>query len=371
MQSFQWNKNFETGLFDVDEQHHQLVDKINNFSNLITNNDIHFEHISSLFNELADYAAYHFNEEEALMISAGIDSQHLDKHIKIHQEFIQEVCSMFSIVSENNTVAIKRLLDFLTHWLAYHILGTDQNMARQIESIQQGATPKEAFEQEEKEASGATKPLLFALNNLFHQVSERNKELLQLNQSLEEKVAKRTKDLSEANLHLEELALTDTLTGLSNRRHCMGLLEIFWKESVHGQTALSCVMIDADHFKVVNDNWGHDAGDLVLKQLAKTLQNSFRNDDIVCRLGGDEFLVICPNTDLQGGLYISEQVRKIVSDLKVPTGETFWNSSVSVGVASREKDMKNMEELIKMADKSVYIAKKAGKNCVKSIIIHH
>ncbi len=291
MASFNWNKNYLTGLSDVDDQHYQLVMKLNNFSQLVAENKISFDDISTLFKQLADYAVFHFKQEEALMAAAGIDRRHLAKHIQTHRDFIQEVSSMFAGISNDNTGAVKSLLDFLTHWLVYHILGTDQNMARQIEMIKSGVSPADSYDREENEVSSSTEPLLQALNSLFQQVSDRNKELLQLNQSLERIVAERTNALSEANRHLEELALTDVLTGLPNRRQGMRQLEILWKDTVLKNSTLSCMMIDADHFKEVNDTYGHDAGDLVLIELAKTLLHCYRNDDIVCRLGGDEFLI--------------------------------------------------------------------------------
>ena len=130
---------------------------------------------------------------------------------------------------------------------------------------------------------------------------------------------------------------------------------------------LVCMMIDADNFKEINDTYGHDAGDAVLIELAKTIQYTLRNDDTVCRLGGDEFFVICPNTDKKGGMHIAELIRKTVSKLRVATGGEPWYGSISVGVASRLPDMKSCDELIKAADKGIYAAKAAGKNCVKTI----
>ncbi|MBC8207692.1 MAG: GGDEF domain-containing protein [Desulfobulbaceae bacterium] len=366
MKYFHWGTHFVTELTEVDEQHRHLVDLINQFSNLMAENVIHVEDVDRLFNQLGDYAVYHFQEEEKLMSELKVDPLHLNHHIDVHKSFLDEVTSIYSGISIDNLDQASTFLKFLIHWLAYHILGEDQDMARQIKAIQSGMKPHEAYEKLEQERDSATAPLIEALNGLFEQVSMRNKELKQLNESLEEKVALRTKELYEANLHLEELSLTDVLTGLPNRRHAMRSLSRLWDEALQKDASLVCMMIDADHFKEVNDTYGHDAGDAVLKELAKTLQHSLRNDDIVCRLGGDEFLIICPNTDIQGGIHIAEMTCKAVSEIRVPTGGEPWHGSISIGVASRLPEMKSYEELIKDADQGVYAAKKAGKNCVKT-----
>ena len=126
------------------------------------------------------------------------------------------------------------------------------------------------------------------------------------------------------------------------------------------------MMIDADGFKLINDRFGHDAGDTVLNQLAKRLKEAVRNDDVVCRLGGDEFLVICPVTPLKGAMLVAELVRKSVAELKVRAGEGEWRGSISVGVASRAPNIKSYEALIKSADEGVYAAKRAGRNCIRT-----
>ncbi len=366
MKSFQWDSSFITGIEFVDIQHHRLVDLINEYGVLLSNNTIVFSDVESVIKELAMYAQYHFQEEEGLMHSIAIDPRHMEHHKVAHHDFINEVNLMYENLSEDSLDSANHLLEFLINWLAYHILGSDQNMSRQISLIKSGESPSQAYEKEEKESQSSTVPLLKALNNLFNQISERNKSLIKLNQSLEEKVAARTKELSEANAHLEQLSLSDALTGLPNRRKAIQHLSFMWKDAINNDSSLACIMIDADHFKKVNDTYGHDAGDKVLIELAMTLKHAFRNDDILCRLGGDEFFVICPYTNLEGAVYIAELVRKKVSVLRVETGGKPWCGSISLGVAARISDLKNHEELMKLSDIALYTAKQDGKNCVRT-----
>ncbi len=368
MESFYWDNNFLTGIQSVDEQHHCLVDLINRFSELISKNTVVFDDIESIFKELTDYAQYHFRDEEEHMLCMAIDMRHFKNHKEAHQDFLNEVILMHKSVTEENIESAKYLLEFLVSWLAYHILGSDQNMARQISAIQSGVSPDQAYEKEEKKSQSSTEPLLKALNNLFQQVSEKNKTLLKLNESLEETIAERTQELLDANSQLEIISLTDELTGLPNRRDAMRNLSYIWDEAMHHDFSLVCIMIDADHFKEVNDTCGHAAGDKVLTELALTLQHSFRNDDVVCRMGGDEFFVICADTTIEGGVHIAESVCKKVSGLRVETGGKPWHGSISVGVAAHNSNLKNYEELMKMADDAVYIAKKDGRGCVRAAI---
>jgi len=125
-------------------------------------------------------------------------------------------------------------------------------------------------------------------------------------------------------------------------------------------------MIDVDYFKQVNDTAGHDAGDRLLVELAQTLADSFRSDDLVCRLGGDEFFVICPNTDLAGGMHIAELTRNKVNQMLVPVGQSVWRGSISVGVGERTSTMNDFNDLIKEADNAVYRSKSEGRNRVSS-----
>jgi len=367
MDVFIWDHNFETGLCVIDAQHRRLVYIINDFGALLAKNQLKPADIEILFNELFTYTRQHFLEEEGLMTLLALDQRHQERHIKEHKDFLQEITFMHRDLSFNEGGSGHALLQFLNNWLAYHLLGCDKSLSRQIAAIEAGMSAAAAYENEVHEETQSTQTLLAALNNLFQQVSERNRQLVEMNWTLEEKVAKRTLALSEANRNLEVLALTDVLTKLPNRRHAMRRLAKLWQESIDNKVSLSCMMIDADGFKNVNDQFGHTAGDAVLYALARRMREAVRNDDIVCRLGGDEFLVICPLTPLDGAMHLAEILRSAVADLRVPIVQGEWLGSVSIGVAARSAKMMGLDDLIKAADEGVYAAKRAGRNCVRAI----
>ncbi len=365
MEAFHWNPCFVTGLTEVDAQHHRLVDIINQFGSLVMRQEeTSVAELETVFAELASYAEYHFAEEEGLMMAMRLDAHHVEQHRQSHRGFLEEVTQMHGGVGASNGTAARALLQFLTHWLAYHILGSDQDMARQIASIQAGGGPEDARLAETPNKDAATDTLLNALNGLFQQVSERNRELVQLNKTLEARVEERTQALTIANQQLEELANTDTLTGLPNRRYAMRSFAREWDAGVRDGTPLACMVIDADGFKVINDTHGHDAGDVVLRALSKQLQHAVRTDDIVCRLGGDEFLIICAGTPMEGAMILAESIRREVAALRVPAGAGEWRGSISVGVAARTAAMKGLDDLLKAADLGLYVAKRNGRNCV-------
>ena len=366
MKAFQWTRKFETGFVEVDQQHRYLVDLINLLGDATTEKSENSVNIEAIVEDLVDYAQYHFTEEEELMALVGIDVRHFTTHTNAHDSFLRDVLTLYETLKLEQANDFQDLLDFLVHWLVYHILGADQDMARQIRAIESGMSPNEAYGAMESGRSETTDALVAALEKLFKLVSTRNQELLQLNQSLEAKVAERTEALSAANRHLEMLASTDVLTGLPNRRSAMAYLADAWQRSVQDDTPLVCMMIDADGFKEVNDRFGHDAGDQVLRRFSQTLRETLRSDDFVCRLGGDEFLVICPHTDLSGGLQAAESLRSEIAALQIQFPEGIWQGSLSAGVAARTASMNSYEAIIVVADRGLYAAKQAGRDRIKT-----
>jgi len=164
---------------------------------------------------------------------------------------------------------------------------------------------------------------------------------------------------------LRAAAMTDALTELPNRRYAMKRLKQEWDSSLRVGRPLSLVMADIDHFKLVNDNHGHDAGDAVLKEVATTLQAMGRSGDILCRLGGEEFLsinVACTETEAAQG---AERLRRAIEDHEFEHPSFGGRVTVSFGIAERTADMTCIDDLIKAADEALYAAKEAGRNCVR------
>lgn len=364
MESFRWGEQFETGLPEIDRQHQDLVSLVNDFGDLVAENASTNEHLLSTFQNLAAYAQKHFDTEEKLMGETAVDTRHVDLHLGQHTDFLNEVSSMAESIDDSDGETSQILLQYLINWLVIHTLGTDQNMARQIAEIKTGTPPEEAYVKEEKEPSSSSEPLVHALTALFNVLSSRNKALRDLNANLEAEVNRRTEELVRANEALERISVTDPLTELPNRRFAMKQLQLLLREVAESES-FSCMMVDADGFKAINDAYGHQAGDMVLKQLAKALRFSVRSDDIVCRLGGDEFVILCPDTDLNGVEKLGGQIITSIARMQVPVGDSVWNGSVSIGVASVNQEVRDGSTLLKLADEALYRAKRSGGNTLK------
>lgn len=169
-------------------------------------------------------------------------------------------------------------------------------------------------------------------------------------------------ELAVANRRLANAALTDLLTGLPNRRAAMDLLQQIWSAANRSGRPFAVLVLDVDHFKNINDSYGHAAGDLVLREVSTMLRNAARREDSVCRIGGEEFLVICPNTELQLARVVAERLRDALASRPIAIGKTLRTITISIGIAEREADMPEPDALIGTADRALYQAKSAGRN---------
>ncbi|WP_309645704.1 PleD family two-component system response regulator [Phenylobacterium sp.] len=180
---------------------------------------------------------------------------------------------------------------------------------------------------------------------------------------------KRYTDYLRDNLdHSLELAVTDQLTGLHNRRYMVGQLEALVKRATLGGDAVACLLIDIDHFKKINDGYGHDVGDEVLREFAVRLASNVRAIDLPCRYGGEEFVVVMPDTKLEDAERIAERIRLHVagSPFRVMGGSELLTVTISIGVAATLGAEDKPETLLKRADEAVYEAKASGRNKVIS-----
>jgi two-component system cell cycle response regulator len=178
---------------------------------------------------------------------------------------------------------------------------------------------------------------------------------------------KRYTDYLRSNLdHSLELAVTDQLTGLHNRRYMSGQLEALMRRAGQGGEPVSVLVIDIDHFKKVNDGFGHDVGDEVLAEFAVRLASNVRAIDLPVRHGGEEFVVVMPDTELEDARRIAERIRLHVAGapFRVMGGEELLAVTISVGVATSLGAGDSPQALIKRADEAVYEAKSSGRNRV-------
>ena len=173
-------------------------------------------------------------------------------------------------------------------------------------------------------------------------------------------------ELIKQKLALEKLTIHDDLTGLYNRRHLNEILQQEYACCERYNTDCSCMMIDLDHFKNVNDTYGHGFGDVVISTFAKRLSERIRGTDFVFRFGGEEFLILLPQTDISGAEQVAREICRCNEKEEFATSAHKVNVTASIGLASfHEHQPKVQNDLIGMADKALYAAKENGRNRVE------
>lgn len=180
------------------------------------------------------------------------------------------------------------------------------------------------------------------------------------------------RDITERKIHSDNLArllTTDHLTGVTNRAHFFEIGESEVARSKRNGRTLSLVMLDADHFKQINDNAGHQAGDEVLKRITDEARALLRRSDIVARLGGEEFILLLPSTTAQEAMAVAERLRVAVEQAAIETAVGQLNATISLGVASLEDENQTLQDLLAAADHALYDAKQAGRNCVRGFVV--
>jgi len=172
------------------------------------------------------------------------------------------------------------------------------------------------------------------------------------------------KQLTQLNVQLAGLAHMDELTGIANRRHGQQSLKELWGRAARYEQPLACAMVDIDKFKLVNDEFGHIKGDEVLQKAASVLRGNIRDCDMLCRWGGEEFLVLFPMQVANEARACMERCCRAIRQ-QVVLGPTQRPVTVSVGIASRDASMRKAEDLVRRADDLLYAAKNDGRNCIR------
>lgn len=163
---------------------------------------------------------------------------------------------------------------------------------------------------------------------------------------------------------LRRLAEQDALTGLANRGHFMKRAQTLFQRSRVEGIPLSLFMLDVDHFKVINDTWGHSQGDQVLIEIAEACQQSLRPQDIIGRFGGEEFVVALPDTRLDDAKQVAARLQQAIAGLASRSDMSMLALSVTIGIADMRPGDTDLDALLKRADKALYVGKREGRDRV-------
>lgn len=205
---------------------------------------------------------------------------------------------------------------------------------------------------------------LVSLLSLWLMWQARTRNLHQQNSRLNELVRQRTMDLEQANLALNQQARTDFLTDLPNRLAFSEQFELLQRQAIRQKLAFTLVLLDIDHFKVINDTYGHDAGDLVLTKIAQNLNQRLRQQDVLARWGGEEFILLLPETTAQGAFVVCEELRQSLMRLLIAYGEHQISVTATFGLAQLHDVELELNHWHSAADIALYQGKKTGRNKV-------
>ena len=463
MKFFYWNANLEIGIPEVDAQHKHLVDLINELAAIITDGG-QLPKVSAVIDDLLNYAAVHFSDEERIMATAPMSEDMKQKHRRSHQCFVARVQEIAGASDLQQTEFSEKILDFLTTWLVAHILGSDREIARSLRGDHEEAYPapslldvspvarvlinalseterrfrlvsdcapaliwvsdgngrrsyynrtwydlvgacetcSEAFDLTEfvhpadrpsysatigrlcrdrtegeaeyrivrpdgteawlierirprADTNGAFMGLIASASDITA-IKQSEQLLSESNRVLEEEVARRT-------AQLEAMTQTDPLTGVGNRRMLNQLLGEEVRRAQRHRRPLTAVYFDIDHFKAVNDTFGHGVGDQLLVRVGRTLKANLEDGDTLVRYGGEEFVAILVETGLNQAWRVAERLRAAVARIRLKDlGDI--GITISAGVAEWQLGEAG-DSLLQRADRALFAAKNSGRNCCR------
>ena len=288
--------------------------------------------------------------------------------------FVFALAMIFSFVVVTYFIVTKPLLELISYMVCVNRVDASKSLP---------LPPAHRHDDEIQMLGSSLIGLLALIRSKVQRIANVSEELKAANQTLESRVEQRTEELNRAVEKLERLAATDPLTGLANRRTLMGRLKnaiAVWKRR---GTRVGLIIVDLDHFKVLNDTYGHQIGDTVLKSVAAVFNRVLRETDLVARLGGEEFAVLLSDEDEEGVMTVAERLRQEISrdlvqvdDMAIsytaslgvaclPTKSDFDNGTFdgTEGVLRQAREVENIiDALYSLADKALYQAKENGRN---------
>jgi diguanylate cyclase (GGDEF)-like protein/hemerythrin-like metal-binding protein len=367
---FPWNDNFNTGNPVIDEQHQKLVALLNNLANTLVNN--HPLEVEFAFSELAKYADYHFAAEEEIWGRYLEGDEWFHVHQQSHGDFLPQVLEIRDRDSGRPLdQIIAETVKFLIRWLAFHIINDDKRYAMVVAEMAEGKTIEEAkLNSHTKMSASSVRVLIDTVLAMYDSMSTQALNLLREQRArmqAESRLKQAYLELETANRRLEELSITDQLTKLHNRRHFDFILEKELSRARRESSTLTLILLDIDHFKMLNDSYGHPVGDVALIKVGSKLQEICRRSgDYVFRIGGEEFAVLAcgeiKNNSVEG---FAEIIRREIAALKIPNGidDRVESLTVSLGVVSKVPDSSDTGDVfLREADRRLYAAKEGGRN---------
>jgi diguanylate cyclase (GGDEF)-like protein len=270
-----------------------------------------------------------------------------DKRIRLDKEELKRKLKDLDQIAERLSIKILRILEKTD--------GSSNQIKNITIEIQNWRQEDDNFETLKEKLLTLAKSIDKELNYFSDEMKKEDEEIEKLRERityLEGKLKKLSKEVK-----------TDFLTNIANKKALME--ELKRQESAYNRygTNYSVVFFDIDHFKNINDTYGHDAGDVILKSLGLLFKRYARDVDMIGRFGGEEFVAILPNTDVKGAYEFAEKLRKIIQKTKFMYKKTRIDVTVSGGVAER-KEVNSKDELLKLADERLYKAKRSGRNRV-------
>lgn len=246
-------------------------------------------------------------------------------------------------------------------WLFFILLRPMNRLISHIQQINNGDinTDELRFARRDDEIGQLTK----AFNTMHRTIRRQIGELNSHRNMLEQEITERTRQLEIANEKLDIISRTDELTGLPNRRDMHSTINKEISRTVRSKNPLCFVFIDIDHFKKINDTYGHGCGDKVLQSVSQTVRGLLRTYDVLARYGGEEFLTLLPDTDLEGARVVAERFREKVENTIITYGKHEIKVTITLGV-SRYDSKLGPDRSIQMADKALYEGKENGRNKV-------